>query len=426
MTEPITDHYDFKVGRSADGQPFFKRGDFFRRQKQPFKVNMFRAALQYFLITLVVYYQSIYVTTLGATPVQVGLAVGIGGLAGAAIALPAGLLADRYGVKSMFLVGTVAMALGAIVLGSVSSWIEAVPGLFMSILGMTLTETACPLVCGGCLTNKERGTGMQLCDTFASIPRLFAPATGALVVTYFGGMSANGIRPLYFAQFLGFSGILLFTYWKFTNPFETGHTKNKLSPLESYSEVFRRGRMLKRWIAYRALSSFAAVIGFQAGFVALYANLVKHADQYVIGIMGSAFMILPITLSVVLGRLADTFGRRKILFVTIPIYCLSLALLVLSPDSNTLILSSLIQGVLLVNLTTEETISVELVPVNLLGRWSGLLSLTRGVIGVIAPVVAGQLWGITGPSSLFIFLIMVELALLPLLAGMPETLKHIA
>jgi MFS family permease len=120
VTEPITDHYDFKVGRSADGQLFSKWGDFFRRQKEPIKVNMFRAALQYYLITLVVYYQSIYITTLGATPVQVGLAVGIGGIAGAAIAVPAGLLADRYGVKSMFLVGTVAMALGVIVLGSVS------------------------------------------------------------------------------------------------------------------------------------------------------------------------------------------------------------------------------------------------------------------------------------------------------------------
>ena len=403
---------------------FFSRGvDFLRRQKQPFKINMLRASLQYFLITLVVYYQSIYITTLGASPVQLGLAVGIGGIAGAAIAVPAGWMADRYGVRYVFLVGTFIMAFGAIVLAIASDWIVAIPGLFLSILGLTLVETACPLVCGICLKNKERGMGMQLCDTISAIPRLAAPITGAVLVTWFGGISSSGIRPLFLVQFLGFSFIFILIYSRFTNPFETRTTQRGIRLKEDYGEVFRRGRMVKRWIVYRALSSFAYFIGFQAGFVALYANVVKHADQYVLGIMGSAFMIVPITLSIVLGRLADIFGRKRILFATIPVYCLSLSLLIIAPDARILILSSLMQGLLLVNLTNEETISVELVPVNLLGRWSGLLSLTRGMIGILAPVVAGQLWEIVGPSSLFIFLIVVELALIPLLMGMPETLN---
>ena len=73
-------------------------------------------------------------------------------------------------------------------------------------------------------------------------------------------------------------------------------------------------------------------------------------------------------------------------------------------------------------LTTEGALSAELVPADLLGRWWGLLGLTRGVVGIFAPVIAGQLWILIGPSSIFIFIIGTQLALIPLLMTMPETL----
>ena len=397
--------------------------DFLKRQKQPFKINMLRVSFQSFLIALLVYYQSIYLTVLGATPTQVGLAIGIGGAAGAVVAFPAGWLADRYGVKKMLLLGTLVMTLGAIVLALASNWITAIPGLFMNTLGFVLTDTVCPLVCGGCLSNKERGTGMQLCDTISTIPRLLAPILGAILVTWFGGMVIRGIRPLYYLQFAGFVLLLAFTYSKFSNPIKT-NSENKLDLRSHLDEIFRRGRMVRRWIIYRALSSFGFIIGFQAGFVPLYANLVKHSNQEVLGIMGSTFMVVPIILSVLIGKLADTFGRKRILYITIPAYCLSMAILILAQDVKTLILSSLFQGFLLVNLTNEETMTIELVPVNFLGTWCGLLALTRGVTSIVAPIIAGQIWDLLGPSSVFLFVICVELALVPLLLTMPETLNR--
>jgi MFS family permease len=180
--------------------------------------------------------------------------------------------------------------------------------------------------------------------------------------------------------------------------------------------------MVKRWILYQAIAYLAYVITFQAGFVALYANVVKHADAYVLGVMASSSMILPIALAILIGRLADIFGRRRILFMTIPIYCLSLVTLVLSPDSTWLVISSVAQGFLMLNLTTEGAISVELMPKSLLGRWWGILNLTYGLTGIVAPSFAGLLWCAVSPSSIFIFLVGAELALIPVLVTMPETL----
>ena len=397
---------------------------FFGKQRRPFKINMLRASFQNFLFTLVVYYQSLYIIALGATPFQLGLAIGIGGIAGVGVAIPGGWLADRYGVRTIFLCGTLVMAMGAATLAFASHWEAAIPGLVLSTLGFSLLYTICPLVCGSCLENQERATGMQMCDAISAVPRLVAPLMGAVLVTAFGGISVGGIRPLYYVQFLGFSLISLFIFRLFSDPIEIGHSQNRLRLLNDMNEVFRSGRTVKRFILYNSLSSFAYFIALQAGFVALYANMIKHADQYTLGIMASTLMIVPITLSILVGRLADIFGRRTILFVTIPIYCLSLILLILAKNSTTLILSSILQGFLLLNLTTEGTISVELVPVSLLGRWMGILTLTRGVVGIIAPIVAGVLWSLIGASSLFILIVCVELMLIPLLAMMPETLIH--
>ncbi len=396
--------------------------EFIRRQKKPFKINMLRASFTYFLVTLVIYYQSIYIIALGATPFQLGLTISIGGIAGVAVTLPTGWFVDRHGVKKIFLLGTLAVSIGAMCLAFASNWITAIPGVLMTILGLTLVETVCPVVCSSCLKNEERATGMQLCDTIVSIPRLIAPMMGAVLVTSFGGISVNGIKPLYLLQFFGFCLIFLFILKFFSDPFEVKQTKKEFNLFKDIGEIFDRGRMVKRWILYNIFSHFAYYIAFLGGFVALYAHEIKGADQYVLGVMASTLMIIPITLALVVGKLADIFGRKKMLFTIIPLYCVSLVILILAYDSTTLIISSILQGFYMLYLTTEGALSAELVPVDLLGRWWGLLALTRGMIGIFAPIIAGQLWILIGPSSIFIFIIGTQLALIPLLMTMPETL----
>jgi hypothetical protein len=76
---------------------------FIKKQPKPFKVNMARSSSNAFLTKLTDQFRSIYVLRLGATPFQLGLVTSIGGVAGAIIALPTGLLADRQGIRKMFL-----------------------------------------------------------------------------------------------------------------------------------------------------------------------------------------------------------------------------------------------------------------------------------------------------------------------------------
>jgi MFS family permease len=143
------------------GEPIIKVVRFVSRQEKPFRVNMLRAAGTYFLRTLTLQYQPIYIAALGATAYQLGAANSIGGLSAAAIALPTGWLADRYGVRRIFLAAVALMMFGAFLFASAQIWVIIIPALLIGNLGLQMENTACPTVCGSCLKDEERATGMD-------------------------------------------------------------------------------------------------------------------------------------------------------------------------------------------------------------------------------------------------------------------------
>jgi len=69
--------------------------------------------------------------------------------------------------------------------------------------------------------------------------------------------------------------------------------------------------------------------------------------------------------------------------------------------------------------------TLELVPVEQMGRWSGLLGLFGGLITIPAPLIGGFIWRGIGPAYIFLIPVVVDLLLrIPLLTTMPETLHR--
>jgi MFS family permease len=396
---------------------------FIERQPKPFRVNMVRAAAQSFLTNLLVQYRSIYILRLGATPFQLGMVTSIAGTSGTAIALPTGWLADKHGIRRIFLSAIPVMALGSLLFAVAGHWIAALPALLLAMLGTQLLGVACPMVCGTYLKQEERATGKQLCDTLSALPTLIAPLIAAVVIAEFGGLTAEGIRPLFFLQALGFVLMFLFTY-KFY--FDT--RKAQASTVQagfggSLREVFKTGMAVTPWALYIFLSSttFYASTTFLSAFV----TEVKLGDEFVVGSMTAVSMVLPLTISILLGRAADTFGRKKVLYSTIPLYGASILLLIYAQDVTMLLISAVLQGFYLLSAVTQGAITAELVPVALLGSWYGLLNLLRGLASITAPVIGGVIWTAIGPQYVFFFMILMELSKLIILRwAIPETLMR--
>jgi len=396
---------------------------FLKRQEAAFNVNMVRRSVENFAVSLVQQYQSIYLIALGANSVQIGLVNSLAGVGATLTALPSGWAIDRYGLKKTFFFGTIFMAVGALLFGLATGWLWTIPAMFIFTLAARVNQTSCPVVCWSSLVNEDRAVGMQLCDSLAAISGIVAPIVGAAVIAVSGGMTADGIRPIFWIQFVVLAMEFGLVAWKYSNPSKRTAPKKGLGMFEGVREVLSKGVAVKRFLLYQSIMTVPFFLN--AIYIPLYAAEVKGADAFTLGGMATAALLVPLILSIPSGKLADRFGRKKVVYLCLPLYCLSLILLAIAPvgESWMLIASGVFQGFYMLGMVTGNAMRAEIVPISLLGSWGGLLGLFGGIVGIVVPVSAGWIWNVAGPASVLTLLIASTVVGGAVLTTMPETLK---
>ena len=164
---------------------------FIWKQKKPFKVNLLKNIIRNFSDALTQQYQAIFMSALGADPIEIGYVNSIGGVAGAVLSIPIGWLTTKWGIRNIFLTGLPLLILSSAIFAIAQSWEITLVALVISMIAVRLSMTGCPLVCGNTLKNEERATGMQLCDIISAVPRLVAPIVAAYMTTAYGGLDAE-------------------------------------------------------------------------------------------------------------------------------------------------------------------------------------------------------------------------------------------
>ncbi len=383
---------------------------------------MARRSIENFANTLVQQYQSIYLIALGANSVQVGLVNSLAGVGSTLTALPSGWAIDRYGLKRTFFFGTIFMALGSLLFGIATNWLFTIPAMFIFTIAARVNQTSCPVVCGSSLVNEDRAVGMQLCDSLAAISGIIAPIVGAAVIAASGGMNVEGLRPIFYLQFAVLVVEFTLIAWRFTNPSKRV-TRGGLGMMEGVKQVLEKGVAVKRFLLYQSIQMVPFFLN--AIYIPLYAAEVKGADAYTLGGMATAALLVPLILSIPSGRLADKIGRKKVVYLCLPLYCLSLVLLAIAPIGATwlLVASGVFQGFYTLGMVTGNAMRAEIVPISLLGSWGGLLGLFGGIVGIIVPITAGFIWNSISPISILLLLVSTTVLGGAGLTTMPETLK---
>jgi MFS family permease len=307
----------------------------------------------------------------------------------------------------MTLAAIIFFAVGYSIFGLAQDWQFTALAYITSSVAMLISNNVCPMVCGACLKSSERTTGMQLCDTVAAIPRLFAPIIAALAIAMLGGLTTEGIRPLFWLSAVVALTAFLVIYKWFNNPNIPKATETQ-SFTHGIRRIFSEGVNVKRWGAYYALMTLPWYMGF---YIPLYAKEIKGADTLILGLMDSGYWLAVVLLAIPVGLAADRLGRKRIIAALTPLYCLGLMLLGYAPGSLILI------GV------TESSMTVELVPRDLLGSWFGLLGFIMGLISFIAPILGGFLWNIN-PTTILYFLAVTQILKLGILATMPSKPRY--
>ena len=138
-------------------------------------------------------------------------------------------------------------------------------------------------------------------------------------------------------------------------------------------------------------------------------------------VTGSA--LASIVCAIPLGRLADRIGRKKILYITIPLFWISNLMLIWAPSPAFLVIAGILQGFYFIGVTIVAAIERELVPPEQMGRWIGINRFFKMLLGAFLALSAGIIWDRIGPQYIFILFVGIDLLIrMPLLISIPETL----
>jgi len=399
-----------------------KGAGFFRRQQRDWKVTVVRSSLSMFFYRMVLPYMSVYTMALGATGTQLGIVNSVGmGIAGL-VSPFIGWLIDRIGVKRIYLIGIVLLTVSYLTYGIAQSWTIIIIAMVAYWLGTTVSVHGCAVICGNALVSEDRATGMSLCETFAAgALGIIAPMLGALLVTTFGGVNGSGIRPLFFISVAGIIATFLLILTQLSNRRWGSRTEPGPNFFKGLSQVFKQGRNLKRWIVIASIGSMPFYILLP--FTHPFAYEVKGAEQYVLGAMVTASAVVPLVLGIPLGRWADKIGRKKVIYLTMPLVWAFSLMLIWAPSPGFLIGAGVLQGFISISSVVMGAMTFELVPADQMGRWVGIMRFFRMLLAAGAVYLAGVIWDNIGPQYLFLSVIALDLLIrIPLLIGMPETL----
>jgi MFS family permease len=231
--------------------------DFISRQKHNYRVGAVRLSANNFLVGLTSQYSAIYTVGLGADSVQLGSLSSIGGAFSALISAPVGWLMDRHGIKRLFLLAIVFTAGGSLFYALAPDWRFLVAAAILASIATSLSSTGCRVICADSVQSQDRVTAQNVCSTLASIARMISPLVSAYLVTVFGGLTVEGIRPLYYLQFAGYGLVFLLVVAQLREPQreQLAGAKTGGGFIADFRHLFKGRGDLRRWIAISALTS---------------------------------------------------------------------------------------------------------------------------------------------------------------------------
>ena len=400
-----------------------KAAVFLKRQEWDWKITVTRTSLDRFAYQIVFPYLSLYIVALGATATELGFVNGLGMMAAGIISPLTGWFIDRSGPKKIYLLGIGFLAISYLTYAIAQSWLTTVLAMVTYWLGFSVSIHSCATICGNCLANEDRATGMTICETVAAgLLGMAGPMLGAWLVTIFGGVNASGIRPLFFFSSIitVITFIIILTQLSNKKGRIAGGTQSNI--FRDLHQVLKEGQHLNRWLIISAINSLPLAMVFP--FSQVFAHEIKGADPFILGAMVTGSALTSIIFAIPLGRLADRVGRKKILYLTMPLFWGSNLMLVWATKPAFLLIAGILQGFFYIGAPIAAAMERELVPPEQMGRWLGIVRFSRMLLNAIVAVISGIIWDRIGPQYVFWAFIALDLILrAPLLIRMPETLR---
>jgi MFS family permease len=352
-------------------------------------------------------YNSLYIFALGASGYELGMLSAIGLTFSTIFAILAGWLADSGDKKNIFLIGTAISVLVPIAYIISPSWNWLIVAFILFGISEGFIHPPWQAMYANSVNDRSRGTVYGLVNLFVMTPILFAGLVGGSIVSWFGGMNANGIRPLYYLQIVLTLAILFYVWRYLSSPKKLKHNPSISirQIIYDYKEVLKIDSA-RSWVLMKSLGSLT--VGLAGPFWMVYASLVWEASAMMIAYMVTARILTRIITSPLVGQFTDKYGRKKLILGGRITMYISTIIFLWGGGGLMLLLAWVLMGINDATAVAWQAKEVELVGNQLRARMVALNMAAFHILAVPASLLGGYLWDEIGYLAPFLFMMVVD------------------
>ncbi len=373
--------------------------DFLARQSHNYRMMIVRSGGGMFLFNLTGQYSSIFTKALGADNMTIAWLSSVSSFISMLISMPVGYVTDNYNLKKVMGAGLFLNIAMVGMYAFAQDWRWIFVAMVINPFTMALMFRSQQLIITNELDSAERARGMGVRMQIAMILGLISPIPAAFLVKSWGGLTLEGIRPLYYIRFVGMIIIYSYVYIKLTDVLPMPRAKKSTGFIDDFREVLDGGgRKLKVMIVVGALG--ALVWSTIQSFTYLYAAEIKGADELILGLLPTVETIAFVLFATPMNNLADTKGRKYAFLLVRPALWMFFVLVILAPNQYWLLVAWFLRGIGM-STSAYNTLFLEMVPAEQRGRWMGLSNTFSALIRIGAPLLGGLMYDSNLPWLLF-------------------------
>jgi MFS family permease len=329
---------------------------------------------------------TIFIEDLGATPAQIGLVVGGGAVVRTLLAIPAGILADRFPLKPVIVAMMAVPIFGALSLALATEWWHALFGaVLMDLSGVAIPAVSAYVAAASKPEDRTR-TMTYIFSMSWLISMTVAPAIGGWLADNYGFRLVYIVGALLFAV-----GIMMATRIDNVRPNQASDDGVAAVSKVGYRDLLK-STGVRIVLAFHLLVPLLVVIGF-----ALLPNFMKDergVSVATIGVLASVGAVTAFGTSLLVSHWKPLTKPFMGMAFILSIAALSMALMLSFTALPIVALAFMLRMSFSPIWSLMASAVAEVTPERLRGRAYGLCEFVVGIGDTAAPITSGSLYAV--------------------------------
>ncbi|MEM3090491.1 MAG: MFS transporter [Candidatus Bathyarchaeia archaeon] len=352
-------------------------------------------------------YYSLYVESLGASPQIIGSILSASLFIMAFLQLAGGYWADKRGRKIIIVATSFARALIYIIFATAPTWHFILFGE-MLVGVVALSHPAMSALVADSLPPDKRGLGYSL-SMLAGVTSILSPVVAGILYIKYG--LVVGVRTAYLIVSICWltSGVM---FLKLEETLKFEKAEASLTKFwREYPKVFKEcltvwkfvpKTMLYLFLIFTPLMFFVRMC---MPYYVLYANRFLKVDEFQWAVLQTVYSITFYCLLLPVGKMVDTFGRKKPLILSSVSGAIGMALFLHGHPLELYLFSMFSAACNALAFTAYPSMQTDLTPKEYRGKLTGLSNFSDCVLGSIALLSGGILYEAVSPIAPFLLLL---------------------